>query len=533
MASTAIGAAPKRVLVLNPFVRDVAPFGTFLSSFQSTLARELGEPVDIYEVPLDLARSSDSAGEELLVAFLDNRIRSNPVDLVVCVGGAGTQFAARHRAQLFPNTPLVAAAADPRTVPPSLLADDTALVLTKADLAGMVEDILQMRPETNNIVVVFGASILERMWLDQCRREFARFADRVTFTYLDDLPLDQVVKRCAALPPRSFILHGLYIVDAAGIPCERNEALRRLHQEANAPIFGYYVSEMGHGTIGGRLYQDAEVGAQSARTAIRVLRGEKAGSIPMQVMEMKSYFYDWRELRRWGVDEARLPVGAAILFREPTFWEQYRWTIAGTVVFCLLQAGLIVGLLVNRVRRREAEAEAVLIADISSKFVNLPPNEIDREITDAQRRICELLGLDEAALWQSAGEGPIDFTLTHLYSRDDDLRPSHPPRTDDHPIAFSLDPGTDAGRPRHCALFTPGIPARGRARSRGEPPTRYQVDSQSSSFGGRRTADWPSKSEYHARGTRLAGEDDQTAAVGCAGIDQRTGAQTCRPCAAC
>ena len=70
----------------------------------------------------------------------------------------------------------------------------------------------------------------------------------------------------------------------------------------------------------------------------------------------------------------------------------------------------------NRSKRKQGEAEAILVADISSKFVNLPPGEVDREIMDAQRRICESLGLDHAALWQWSDGAPGFFTLTHVYS---------------------------------------------------------------------------------------------------------------------
>ena len=41
-----------------------------------------------------------------------------------------------------------------------------------------------------------------------------------------------------------------------------------------------------------------------------------------------------------------------------------------------------------------------LISDLSSRFINLPPAEVDREIEDALRRVCELLGIDLAVLWQ-------------------------------------------------------------------------------------------------------------------------------------
>ena len=56
-----------------------------------------------------------------------------------------------------------------------------------------------------------------------------------------------------------------------------------------------------------------------------------------------------------------------------------------------------------------------LIADLSSKFVNLPAGEVDREIEDAQRRVCEFLGIDLCALWQWTHDTPRYITITHLY----------------------------------------------------------------------------------------------------------------------
>jgi len=86
------------------------------------------------------------------------------------------------------------------------------------------------------------------------------------------------------------------------------------------------------------------------------------------------------------------------------------------IVLGLLQAALIVGLLVNRAKRRNREAEATLIAEISSKFVNFPAAEVDREIFAAQRRICELMDIDIIVLWQWSDQKSGSFTATHFYS---------------------------------------------------------------------------------------------------------------------
>ena len=52
--------------------------------------------------------------------------------------------------------------------------------------------------------------------------------------------------------------------------------------------------------------------------------------------------------------EAGLPPGSTVKFREPTLWEQYRWYVLAVAGFSALQAILIVGLLLNRLRPRLA-----------------------------------------------------------------------------------------------------------------------------------------------------------------------------------
>jgi PAS domain S-box-containing protein len=225
-----------------------------------------------------------------------------------------------------------------------------------------------------------------------------------------------MLQRSAKLPPNSFMLFILLMRDATGVTHNGDDALRQIHKIANAPVNGIFKNQLGMGIIGGRLYADDLEAIGSAQVAVRILRGEPASSFPPRVVPPSRPRYDWRELQRWSISENRLPPGSTVLFREPTIWERYWKAITGTILFCLLQAALIVSLLINRAKRRRGEEEATLIADISSKFVNLPPGEVDREIVDAQRRIFEVLDLDVSGFWQWSADALGFFRLTH-YSR--------------------------------------------------------------------------------------------------------------------
>ena len=58
-----------------------------------------------------------------------------------------------------------------------------------------------------------------------------------------------------------------------------------------------------------------------------------------------------------------------------------------------------------------------LVSDISSKFINLRPGEVDGEIEDALRRLSDPLGIDLAVLWQWSDLTPGIATATHVHTR--------------------------------------------------------------------------------------------------------------------
>ena len=64
-----------------------------------------------------------------------------------------------------------------------------------------------------------------------------------------------------------------------------------------------------------------------------------------------------------------------------------------------------------------------LLAEISAHFVNLPTDQIDSDIEEAQRRICKFLDLDRSTLWQTTKQEPGTLLLTHIQHPSGSLSP--------------------------------------------------------------------------------------------------------------
>lgn len=69
-----------------------------------------------------------------------------------------------------------------------------------------------------------------------------------------------------------------------------------------------------------------------------------------------------------------------------------------------------------------------LIAELSSRFINRLPNEVDDEIDDTLRRVCELVGIELAVLWQWRGIDQALIRPTHTYCADESFNTLEPLR---------------------------------------------------------------------------------------------------------
>ena len=103
------------------------------------------------------------------------------------------------------------------------------------------------------------------------------------------------------------------------------------------------------------LFRSVQAAALTAGEQLtELLKGVDPDTMPVRETK-NSYIVDWRQLRRWGIPESRLPADATILYKPPTAWGQYkRYIVAFAVVLALLLA-LVVFLLIERQRRRKGE----------------------------------------------------------------------------------------------------------------------------------------------------------------------------------
>ena len=229
-------------------------------------------------------------------------------------------------------------------------------VAVRRDYKDTVNLALRIHPDTQRMIVPVGVSPVERSWLESLRQSFKEYEGRLEITYLTDLPMHEIERRLQTLQPHSLILFApMLYTDSAGDYFRPEDVAGLVAASSNVPVYGTDEPFFGKGIVGGVLYDMAAVGVAAGTMGQRILSGEQTAQIPIQTMDPNRTAFDARQLRRWSIDERRLPPGSVVLFREVTLWTQDRAAVVATVTIVAGQTIVVSLLLIQRARRRRAE----------------------------------------------------------------------------------------------------------------------------------------------------------------------------------
>jgi len=425
-------AEPKRVLIIHSFGRDFAPFNAIAPALRTELVRAAAQPVIFHEASLDGERRYSPEDEQPFVQFLRNRYGATRPDLVVVVAAPALRFYLGHRQQLFPDVPLLVTGMEQRVLETMQLgARDRAVILT-IDLPSIAENILQLLPDTTTLAIVLGTSPLERFWLKELQTDLAPLAERVKLLWLSDVTFAELHARVAALPPRSAVFYGMFIVDSGGVPYENEQALAGVRAASSAPVFGVFDTHLGEGIVGGPLWGMRSLGTLAGQVAHRMLQDGGGDPGANLYLAAETPVFDWRELKKWDIALSRLPAGSEIRFRPPSLWEAYKTLILAGAAVVLLQAALIVALLVQRMRRRRAEAESLRLTGHVITAHEDERRRLARELHDDLTQRLARLAIDAGRIERGAPASPDSVRAL----REDLVRMSE----DVHALSYRLHP---------------------------------------------------------------------------------------------
>ena len=318
--------------------------------------------------------------DEVLAETLGKKYAGKKMDLVLSTGAPVLNFLLRRGEELWPGTPKVFSFVEPREMPTNLPPNFTGITST-VDFGATLDLALQVMPNTRRVFYVAGSSPREENFRHMAEQEFSRFAGRIQFTYLYDLPFSDLLVRLSQLPDDSVVIFFSMIQDVAGHSYMGAQVAPIIASSSNAPVYCLFDTTFASGAVGGVLLDTEHDAEQASRLGLRVLDRGSASGLPIEHSTNRAVI-DWRQLQRWGISEKRVPSGTVIRFRTPSLWEQYKWFIIAGLTAIVAQLFLIFDLLLEIRRRKKSD---LAVKNLNGRLINAGEEErkrISRELHD-------------------------------------------------------------------------------------------------------------------------------------------------------
>lgn len=402
------------VLILNSFDESSAPYFRPTDVFKEKLQEAYETPIAFQEIDLRL-QGMDTIRyvSDVKAQLLRDHYVDTPPQLVVALGPPAVNFWVNNRDSTFPDA-LFIAMARTSIIGKFDLQPRDGVVVTQFSFNEVAEDILQLKPETRHIVMVFGDSLYERTFSAVAKAELESWSDRITTEFTNDLTIHEIQEKVAQLTPDAVVFYGIFSADINGVRLQHYSGLSMVRAVSSAPVFGAFDDQLGHGILGGRLIQTEKIGTEIATLAQELL-DDNSESKERKIVELNEPSYDWRELQAWGISEDRLPPGSTILFEPPGFWEKYAAWVVGVILVILAQSLLLASLLRQRRKRKKTE---MAHATLGRRLITAHEDErrmLARELHDDLSQRLARVAIDTSFVKSHQGSESANEVLEELH----------------------------------------------------------------------------------------------------------------------
>ncbi|MEG9435433.1 hypothetical protein JAO29_04550 [Edaphobacter sp. HDX4] len=364
--------------------------------------------IEFFTESLDTTIFPGAAAQRDIQDSILRKYRELNLDVIVAAGTGPIRFLSTSAEPLFPKLPVVICAGIVDVEGPRKLDPRFTGTWLSSDPVATLSVAVHLFPGSKHVALVGGSSAFDLANLAVTRAGLQTYGSRFDVIDLTGLGMPELLKGLRQLPPDTIVLYSSYFTDASGRPfLNATVALSAVAQAANAPVFGMSDSYLGHGIVGGKVMSFAEQGRVTVGLINELLEGKRPEELPLSTLP-NSYMFDWRELRRWHIDDSLLPPGSLVLRREATFWERKGERIAFSV---FIAGGMVTMFLYLHRKREQLRHARSAQSELSGLLILAQEQErgrVARELHDdfSQRIALLTLGLENVA--ETIPNSPLD-----------------------------------------------------------------------------------------------------------------------------
>ncbi|UTF51185.1 ATP-binding protein [Desulfomicrobium sp. ZS1] len=355
------------VVILHSYHKGFGWTDTLDESIRSNLSKIFSNIQFVTEY-MDSKRHSDGDYIESLANLYFVKYNNDKPSVVIVTDDDAFNFLRIHGQKIFGKIPIVFCGVN--FFQDEMLddLDNFSGVVETIDVHSTLSAALLLHPRARNVAIVVDRTPTGRHTSMLLSDFSPALEKKIKFIMLDELSMHELLEKIKTLPQDSVVLLLNFNRDAEGRVFSHLETIKLLREATALPIYGVWDFFLGEGIVGGMITSGKEQGAAAAAIALRIINGQTPKEVGVNKQSPNQWMFDYKELKRLGLNETRLPLDSLVLNRPPSFYEINKkiiWSLVAVVLFLTVVTAVMA---LNILQRRRVQAE---LRDTAEKLSNL------------------------------------------------------------------------------------------------------------------------------------------------------------------
>ncbi len=343
----------KEILLLHSYNNGLKWSDTITEGIKSVLSR-----YPKYELTIEYMDSKKISSDEyfnMLHQLYKKKFSNRKYDVIITADNYALDFALSNHENIFNNSKIVFCGVENLhsiNIPANQKNSLTGVIEYK-EIKNNLELIQDVIKDLSTLYIISDDTLSSHAIKKQIFKAISEFENKINIVFDNKIDINTLNEKVKSLPKNSAVLFTSLYKDTNKkyIPYSY---LREFFQNSPYPVFALNKIHLGEGVIGGIMIDPFDQGKFAALKTMDILEGIPIKDIKITTPGSK-YYFDHEVLKKYNLHNSNIPVFSNIINKPKGFFEKHRKFIDSAFILMPLLILLIIGLIVNIIKKVNLE----------------------------------------------------------------------------------------------------------------------------------------------------------------------------------
>ena len=360
--------SPKEILLLHSYNNGLKWSDEITDGLQSVISRYPDYELTIEY--MDTKRNYSKEYFEVLSLLYAKKYADKKYDLIITVDNYAFNFALSNNKKLFHNTPIIFCGLenyDKIQISDNMKNSVTGVIEYK-EIKKNIQLIKDSIKNLNTLYIISDNTLSSKAIRNQILDAISEYKNKINIIFDTKIDIKTLNQKIEKLPSHSAVLFTSLYKDINGKFLYQKD-LKEFFGKSKYPVFAINKIHLGAGVVGGIMVDPYEQGKLAGNKANYFLNGTPIKDIDISTPISKHYF-DYSVLKKFHLHNSNIPIQSSTINKPKDFFEKNRKIIDSTFILLPLLFLLIIGLIVNIVKKVNLEIKLLEQTKLDNVLLN-------------------------------------------------------------------------------------------------------------------------------------------------------------------